>query len=147
MKPSADGARLAYVDDGVLFEGVLPAGPFRQLAGEVSTAEFSPNGKQLYFRRKSVAGGGVYQLELSDEKPTPRRFVDAVGEYVISEDSKWVIAMARTNPRQVGFELFIGDAKTLKPVKLGDDVTEAQKSERLSKLLALADVLLCVKGD
>jgi Tol biopolymer transport system component len=122
MKPSADGTRLAYVDDGVLFEGVLPSGPFRQLAGEVATAEFAPNGRQLYFRRKSVAGGGLYQLELSEEKPTPKRFVDAVGEYVISNDSKWVIAMARTNPRQVGFELFVGDSKTLKPVKLGDDV-------------------------
>lgn len=122
MKPSVDGTRLAYVDDGVLFEGPLPAGPFRQLAGEVATAEFAPNGKQLYFRRKSVAGGGVYQLELADEKPTPKRFVDAVGEYVISDDSKWVIAMARTNPRQVGFELFVGDAKTLKAVKIGDDV-------------------------
>lgn len=122
MKPSADGARLAYVDDGVLFEGPLPAGPFRQLAGEVATVEYAPNGKHLYFRRKSAAGGGVYQVELAAEKPTPRRFVDAVGEYVVSEDSKWVIAMARSNPRQFGFELFVGDAATLKPVKIGDDV-------------------------
>lgn len=122
MKPSADGTRLAYVDDGVLFEGPLPNGPFRQLAGEVATAEFAPNGKHLYFRRKSVAGGGVFQLELAAEKPSPKRFVDAVGEYAISDDSKWVVAMARTNPRQFGFELFVGDAATLKAVKLGDDV-------------------------
>lgn len=122
MKPSLDGTRLAYVDDGVLFEGLLPAGPFRQLAGEVATAEYAPNGKQLYFRRKSVAGGGVFQLELGDEKPTPKRFVDAVGEYVISDDSKWVIAMARTNPRQSGFELFVADVATLKAVKVADDV-------------------------
>lgn len=122
MKPSLDGTRVAYVDDGVLFEGLLPAGPFRQLAGEVATAEYAPNGKQLYFRRKSVAGGGVFQLELGDEKPTPKRFVDAVGEYVISDDSKWVIAMARTNPRQSGFELFVADVGTLKAVKVADDV-------------------------
>ncbi|MBL8921514.1 MAG: hypothetical protein JNJ54_21820 [Myxococcaceae bacterium] len=122
MKPSADGTRLAWVDDGVLFEGPLPAGPFRQLAGEVATAEFAPNGKHLYFRRRSVAGGGVFQLELAADKPTPKRFVDAVGEYAISEDSKWVIAMARTNPRMFGFELFVADAATLKVVKLGDDV-------------------------
>ncbi|MER2562484.1 MAG: hypothetical protein ABTQ32_17300 [Myxococcaceae bacterium] len=122
MKPSLDGTRVAYVDDGVLFEGPLPGGPFRQLAGEVATAEYAPNGKQLYFRRKSVAGGGVFQLELGDEKPTPKRFVDAVGEYVISDDSKWVIAMARTNPRQSGFELFVADVATLKAVKVADDV-------------------------
>lgn len=122
MKPSADGTRLAYVDDGVLFEGALPAGPFRQLAGEVATAEYAPNARQLYFRRRSAAGGGVYQLELAAEKPTPKRFVDAVGEYVVSDDSKWVVAMARTNPRQFGFELFVADAATLKPVKAGDDV-------------------------
>lgn len=122
MKPSFDGTRVAYVDDGVLFEGALPAGPFRQLAGEVATVEFAPNGKQLYFRRKSVAGGGVFQLELAEEKPTPKRFVDAVGDYAISDDSKWVIAMARTNPRQFGFELFVADTATLKVVKVGDDV-------------------------
>jgi hypothetical protein len=122
MKPSPDGARLAYVDDGLLYEGTLPAGPFRQLAGEVATAEYAPNGKHLYFRRKSVAGGGVFQLEVEAEKPTPKRFVDAVGEYVISDDSRWIVAMARTNPRQFGFELFVGDAATLKPVKVGDDV-------------------------
>lgn len=122
FKPSADGKRLAYVDDGVLFEGPLPEGPFRQLAGEVATAEYAPNVKHLYFRRKSAAGGGVFQLELALDKPTPKRFVDAVGEYAISDDSRWVVAMARTNPRQFGFELFVGDAATLKAVKIGDDV-------------------------
>ncbi len=122
FKPSSDGKRLAYVDDGVLFEGPLPTGPFRQLAGEVATAEFAPNVKHLYFRRKSAAGGGVFQLELAADKPTPKRFVDAVGEYAISDDSRWLVAMARTNPRQFGFELFVGDVATLKPVKVGDDV-------------------------
>lgn len=122
MKPSEDGTRLAWVNGGVLFEGLLPSGPFRQLAGEVATAEYAPNGKHLYFRRKSVAGGGVFQLDLAVEKPTPKRFVDAVGEYAISLDSKWVIAMARTNPRMFGFELFVADAETLKAVKLGEDV-------------------------
>lgn len=122
MKPCEDGTRLAWVNGGVLFEGQLPSGPFRQLAGEVATAEYAPNGKHLYFRRKSVAGGGVFQLDLASEKPTPKRFVDAVGEYAISLDSKWVIAMARTNPRMFGFELFVADAETLKAVKLGEDV-------------------------
>ncbi len=122
FKPSADGKRVAFVEAGVLSEGPLPSGPFRQVAGEVGTAQYSPDGKQLYFRRRSAAGGGVYQVELSAEKATPRRFVDAVGEYVVSEDSKWVVAMARTNPRQVGFELFVADAAKLKAVKIGDDV-------------------------
>jgi hypothetical protein len=122
FKPSDDGTRLAYVDGAVLYEGPLPAGPFRQLAGEVATAEFAPNGKHLYFRRKAAAGGGVYQVDLLVEKPTPKPFADAVGEYVVSEDSKWIIAMARTNPRQFGFELFVGDTATLKRVKVGDDV-------------------------
>jgi hypothetical protein len=122
MKPSEDGTRLAYVDGAVLYEGALPAGPFRQLAGEVATVEFAPNGKHLYFRRKAAAGGGVYQVDLAAEKPTPRPFADAVGEYVISEDSKWIIAMARTNPRQFGFELFVGETASLKRVKVADDV-------------------------
>lgn len=122
LKPSEDGTRLAYVDGAVLYEGPLPAGPFRQLAGEVATAEFAPNGKHLYFRRKAAAGGGVYQVDLAAEKPTPKAFADAVGEYVVSEDSRFIIAMARTNPRQFGFELFVGDTATLKRVKVADDV-------------------------
>jgi Tol biopolymer transport system component len=122
FKPSDDGQRLAYVNDRVLYEGPLPLGPFRQLAGEVATLEYAPNGKHLYFRRRTASGGGVFQLDLSVEKPTPKSFVDGVGEYAISVDSKWIVAMARTNPKQLGFELFVADTASLRRTKIGDDV-------------------------
>jgi hypothetical protein len=61
--PSDDGSQLAYIEGGVLHAGKLPAGPFPQLAGEVSTAEFSADGRYLYFKRRFSSAGGLYQVE------------------------------------------------------------------------------------
>lgn len=74
-----DGAQLAWVEGGVLSVGPLPSGPWRQVAGEVSTAEFSPDGRYLYFRRRYAAAGGLYQVDLSLLHPQPRRMLDQGG--------------------------------------------------------------------
>ncbi|MBL9039076.1 MAG: hypothetical protein JNG84_11210, partial [Archangium sp.] len=119
---SPDSAKVAYVSDSVLHFGAMPKGPFRQLAGEVATAEFSPDSKHLYFRRRVSAGGGLYQVDLTAEKSVPKRLFDSVGEFAVTHDSRTVVAMARSNPAQFGFELHVADAATLKSRKVSDDV-------------------------
>ncbi|MGZ3461335.1 MAG: gliding motility protein, partial [Archangium sp.] len=89
--PSPDGKKLAFVDSGVLKLGPLPAGPFRQVAGEVSTAGFSPDGATLFFKRKLAAAGGLLAVPVEapqGKQGEPRKLADQVGDYVLSPDSK-----------------------------------------------------------
>ena len=72
MLPSPDGALLAFVDSGVLKLGPLPAGPFQDVGGEVSTAQFTPDGKTLFFKRRLVAAGGLAAVAV-DKPEAPRK--------------------------------------------------------------------------
>lgn len=119
--PSDDGAQLAYVEGGVLHAGKLPTGPFKQLAGEVSTAEFSADGRYLYFKRKFSAGGGLYQVDLRDERPQPKRLIDNVAEYTVLRSGKFVVASARANPGDLAFQLHLFEVESLKDRKVSDD--------------------------
>lgn len=116
-----DSKTVAFVVEGVLQVGPLPGGPFKQVAGEVATAEFAPNSAHLYFRRKAAAGGGLYQIDLRSEKSVPKRIVDQVGDFAVSDDSKHIVALARSNPKQFGFELYVADATSLVTRKISDD--------------------------
>ncbi len=119
--PSDDGSTLAYVEDGVLHAGKLPTGPFPQLAGDVSTAEFSADGRYLYFKRKYAAAGGLYQVDLKSARPEPVRVLDQVTEYTILRSGKHVVVNARATAADTTFELHVFDVATLKGRKLSDD--------------------------
>jgi hypothetical protein len=119
---SDDSKQLAFVEDGVLKVGSLPAGPFRQVAGEVSTAEFSPDGATLYFRRRVAAAGGLFQVALGDEKKPPRKVTDQVGEFTLSPDGAHLIYTARPSLGAQAFELFVADTRTLKATRVSDRV-------------------------
>lgn len=118
---SEDGASLAWVQGGVLSVGPLPAGPWRQVAGEVSTAQFSADGRHLYFRRRFAAAGGLYQVDLSLPRPEPRRLIDLLADYTIVRSGKLVVANARANPGDRVFQLHVFDTGTLAGRKLSDD--------------------------
>ncbi len=119
--PSDDGTQLAYVENGILHAGKLPDGPFPQLAGEVSTAEFSADGRYLYFKRKFSAAGGLYQVDLKEERPQPRRLIDQVTEYTVLRSGKYVVVSARATPADTNFQLHLFEVDTLKGRKLSDD--------------------------
>lgn len=119
--PSDDGAMVAYVQGGVLHAGKLPAGPFPQLAGDVSTAEFSADGRYLYFKRRFAAAGGLYQVDLSAARPEPVRILDQVTEYTVLRSGKHVVVNARATPADSTLELHVFDVATLKGRKLSDD--------------------------
>jgi hypothetical protein len=119
--PSDDGVQLAFIEGGVLHAGKLPDGPFPQLAGEVSTAEFSADGRYLYFKRKFSSAGGLYQVDLKDARPQPRRLVDQVTEYTVLRSGKHVVVSARATPADRTFQLHVFDVDTLKTRKISDD--------------------------
>jgi hypothetical protein len=126
--PSDDGKQMAFVVGGVLSTGLLPAGPFRQIAGEVSTAEFSPDGAYLYFKRKHSAAGGLYQVLLSDTHAQPKRLLDNVSEFSVLQSGTHVVASARENLSDVELQLHVFDVKTLKGRKIADDSTQYRAS-------------------
>ncbi len=119
--PSDDGLQLAYIEGGVLHAGKLPNGPFPQLAGEVSTAEFSADGRYLYFKRKYSSAGGLYQVDLRDERPQPRRLIDQVTEYTVLRSGKYVVVSARATPADRTFQLHLFEVGSLKGRKVSDD--------------------------
>lgn len=124
--PSPDSSKLAFVDGGVLKLGPLPAGPFRQVAGEVSTAGFSPDGATLFFKRKLQAGGGLLAVPVEapqGKAPEPLKLADQVGDFVLSPDSKRVAYQVR-NPSVPGtYDLYLAELPALKGRKVASGTT------------------------
>lgn len=133
--PSDDGTQLAFIEGGVLHAGKLPGGPFPQVAGEVSTAEFSADGRYLYFKRKFSSAGGLYQVDLKKDRPQPERLVDHVTEYTVLRSGKHVVVSARATPADSTFQLHVFDVDTLKSRKVTDDAYRYRVS-RDGKFLA-----------
>lgn len=125
---SDDSQWLAYVEEGVLHVGKLPAGPFRQVAGEVATADFSPEGNALYLRRRFVAGGGLFQVALADASSKPLRIVDYVGDYLALKNGKQLVVNARAKPSDGELQLFVVDVATRATRKLADDASRFRVS-------------------
>jgi WD40 repeat protein len=104
---SPDSRWLAFVDGAVLKAGLLPLGPFKELSGEVSTAEFTPDSRTLIAKRRGSAGGSLLAIALAEGNQ--RKLSDRVGDYSISPDSKKV-AFARQSERSRGmYDLFLYD--------------------------------------
>ncbi|HYO54224.1 gliding motility protein [Archangium sp.] len=124
--PSPDGSKLAFVDGGVLKLGPLPAGPFRQVGGEVSTAGFSPDGTMLFFKRRLAAAGGLLAVPVEEpqgQQSEPRKLAEQVGDYVLSPDSMRVAYQVR-NPAVPGtYDLYMADLPELKGRKVATGTT------------------------
>lgn len=107
--PSADSKRLAFVDGGQLKLVDLSGGEPRALAGEATTAQFTPDGKVLFFKRHVSAAGGLYWIDLGDERgsPTPKKLGDQVGDFAFSPDSKRVVFATRSEVVRSTYDLWI----------------------------------------
>ncbi|MDY7224784.1 gliding motility protein [Hyalangium sp. s54d21] len=117
MLPSPDGKLLAFVEGGVLKLGALPAGPFRDVGGEVSTVQFTPDSKLLLFKRKLAAAGGLAAVAV-DKPEAPRKLGDYVGDYEVAPDGQRVAWQARSEAERGMYDLFIADLADLKPRKV-----------------------------
>ncbi len=123
MVPSPDGTQLAFVDSGLLRVGPLPAGPFRDVAGEVSTAQFTPDGKTLLFKRKLTAAGGLAAVALDKPDAQPVKLADQVGEYQLSPDGKRVAYQVRSDSVRGMYDLFLAELPGLKGKKIATGST------------------------
>ncbi len=122
MLASPDSKQLAFVDEGVLHAGPLPNGPFHEVAGEVATAEFSPDSSTVYFRRRVAHAGGLYQVKLADIGKPPRKLSDQVGEFKLTPDGKTIAYAARPSAGSPSYELYLADTTTLKAKQLARNV-------------------------
>ncbi len=122
MVPSPDSKHVAFVDEGILKLGPLPAGPFRDVNGEVSNAEFSPDSAVLFFKRKQSAGGSLLAVKTTDPKDTPKKLADLVGDYRMSGDGKRIAYASKSNPSDRGFRLYVADTASLKDRQVGQNV-------------------------
>lgn len=114
MLASPDSSQVAFVDEGKLKVGALPKGPFKEVASDVATAEFSPDGKTLYFRRRVNAAGGLYQVPIADAGKPPRKVADQVGDFRLTPDGRLLAYAARPSLRSPTYDLFICDTTALK---------------------------------
>lgn len=125
MVPSPDGAQVAFVDGGVLRVGPLPGGPFRDVAGEVSTAQFTQDGKTLLFKRTLNAAGGLAAVALDKPDAEPVKLADQVGEYYFSPDGKRVAYQVRSDSVRGMYDLYLAELPGLKGRKLATGSTGA----------------------
>ncbi|XXF75548.1 gliding motility protein [Myxococcaceae bacterium GXIMD 01537] len=123
MVPSADGTQLAFVDSGLLRVGPLPAGPFQDVAGEVSTAQFTPDGKSLVFKRKLSAASGLAVVALDKPGAKPVKVADEVGEYQLSPDGKRLAYQVRSDSSPGAYDLFLTDVATPKGRSVAEGTT------------------------
>ena len=86
MLVSPDSRWVAFVDGGTLKVGLLPSGPFKQLSGEVSTAEFTPDSQSILFKRKLddfqlmfAMGESIAHLHYLQYQGKVQRLVDEKG--------------------------------------------------------------------
>jgi len=114
MLPSPDGARLAFVDGGKLKVGALPAGPFTDVAAEVSTAQFTPDGKTLLFKRRLSAAGGLAAVSVETPGAAPLKLADQVGDYDISPDGQRVAFQVRSESVRGLYDLYLAELPELK---------------------------------
>ncbi|NNB97892.1 gliding motility protein [Corallococcus exiguus] len=117
LLPSPDGVSVAFVDAGTLKLGKLPQGPFQDVAGEVSTAQFTPDGKTLLFKRRLSAAGGLAAVTVGSTE-APRKLADQVGDYQVSSDGKHVAYQVRSEAVRGMYDLYLADVPALKGTKL-----------------------------
>jgi len=104
---SPDSRWVAFVDRSILKAGLLPKGPFEELAAEISTAEFTPDSRVVIAKRRASAGGALLAVRLGQRNV--RKLADRVGDYAISPDSR-KIACARQSEQSPGtYDLFLAE--------------------------------------
>jgi dipeptidyl aminopeptidase/acylaminoacyl peptidase len=120
MLISPDSRALAFVDKGVLKLGPLPSGPFREVSGEVSNVRFSPKGDVLAFKRKLVAAGGLFLVDVANEKASPKKLVEQVADFDFSPDGATLAFNARSPQSADRFELAVAQVSSGKVTRIAE---------------------------
>lgn len=122
MLASPDGASLLFVSAGVLKAGPLPEGPFRDVAGDVSTADFLPDSKQILFRRRLTAAGGLFiaPVVAAAKESAPVKLGDYVGDYRTSPDGKQVAFAQRSEVQPTFKDLYVAAAPDFRAKRIAE---------------------------
>ncbi|HZA51030.1 MAG TPA: gliding motility protein [Myxococcaceae bacterium] len=117
---SPDSKRVAFVAEGVLQVGPLPSGPFRQLSGEVQTADFTPDGRWVVYKRRLSAAGGLFVSDV--EGGAPVKLTEQAGDFAPSPDSKHVAFTRRSERVRSTYDLLVANAPEWKPKEVASTV-------------------------
>lgn len=122
MLASPDSSTVMFVSGGVLKAGPLPNGPFRDVAGEVSTADFTPDSKQILFRRRLTAAGGLFltPVTVAAKDAGPLKLGDYVGDYSMSPDGKHIVFAQRSEVQPTFKDLFVASAPAYKSKRIAE---------------------------
>ncbi|HLL53160.1 MAG TPA: gliding motility protein, partial [Myxococcaceae bacterium] len=115
--PSPDAKWLAFVDGGVLKVGPLGQKSFTDVAGEVSTAEFAPDGSYLVFKRKLPANSGLVYVPIGKWQEQ-KKLGEQVGDYAVSPDSKRVAFTRRSESVPSTYDLYLASAPKMEPKRV-----------------------------
>ncbi len=102
---SPDSRWVALVDSGILKLGTLPQGPFREVGGEVATAQFSPDSRFLIYQRKLSAGAALMATRVDLGKSW--RLAEQVGDYQPGPDSRSVVFARHAEGSPDKYDLFL----------------------------------------
>jgi hypothetical protein len=106
---SPDSKEVAFVSGGVLKVGPLPSGPFKDLSGEVQTAQFTRDSKFLLYKRRLSAASGFFAWPLDGSKE-PKLLGEQVGDYLVSPDSLRVAWTQRSRSAPSNWDLYLATA-------------------------------------
>jgi dipeptidyl aminopeptidase/acylaminoacyl peptidase len=122
MLVSPDSQWVAFVDSGTLKVGLLPGGPFKQLSGEVSTAEFTPDSRFIVYKRKLSAGSTLFTVRVGQWNP--KKIGDQVGDYSVSSNSKQLAFTRRDDSGKATYALYVSalSEENQRPAKISSAV-------------------------
>lgn len=123
MVASADGSQLAFVEGGTLKVGPLPEGPFRAVGGEVATADFTPDGAHVLYRRRLTAAGGL-MVASTREATEPKKLGELVGQYKVSPDGAHIAFTVRSPATRDVYDLHVASFPALAPRMVAAGTTE-----------------------
>jgi len=109
---SPDSSWIAFVDQGVLKLARLGTDAARSISGEVSNAQFSPDGKWLVYRRKLTAGSTLFATPVEGGRTW--QLAAQVGDYLVAADSRSVAFAQRSSAGPPGYALHLSDLASLR---------------------------------
>lgn len=121
MRASPDSTLLAFIEAGGLKVGPLPEGPFKDVASAVQAAQFAPDGKSLYFKRRLAQNGGLYVVPLGESLPAPKKIADQVGDYDAAPGGRFLAYAVRTDTGRARYDLMVAETGDYKARRLAEN--------------------------
>lgn len=133
---SADGARLGWVAEGVLWVGPADgSGDAARIAEGIATFEFSPDGKSIAARRRAIGGGQLVLARLDGGEP--QTLGERVADYRWAPDGALLAYTARNDTGSM--DLFLEKPGSA-PVRVGKNVPAFRFARKGGHLAFIGDV-------